>query len=82
VHEVWQAFDVGDMKKVQLGMRIVCRLVDMLGEYGGIAAGKAMLMTAGVDFGDPRLPLLPLDEEPKRQIIAAATKLLDGYMLD
>lgn len=67
--KIWEAFRRGDWAEVEQGMRKVCLGVDLLVKYGGIAAGKAMMLAHGIDCGDPRPPLDALDDATKQQIV-------------
>jgi N-acetylneuraminate lyase len=44
-------------------------LVDILVEFGGVAAGKAIMAMHGIDCGDPRLPIPALTDAQKQDII-------------
>lgn len=71
------AFAAGDWERVKLLMHQVCQGVDFLVKFGGIAAGKAMMRLKNIDCGDPRLPLLSLNEGQKREIASAMKKIMD-----
>ena len=51
-------------------MRKVCQVVDILVQYGGVAAGKVMMAAHGLDLGDVRLPLKSISAEGKKDILA------------
>ena len=55
----------------------VCRIVDILFQYGGIAAGKAMMKIHDIDVGDVRLPLKALTPAQKQDIISRLKKILN-----
>jgi N-acetylneuraminate lyase len=57
-------------------MAKVCRLVDILFRYGGVAAGKAMMAVHGLDLGDVRLPLKALTAADKSAIVAEVAEIL------
>ena len=60
----------GDFDAVQASMRKVCQVVDILVQYGGVAAGKVMMAAHGLDLGDVRLPLKSISPEGKKDILA------------
>lgn len=70
------AFRAGDMGAVYDGMTKVCRGVDLLVRYGGVAAGKALMKYHGIDVGDPRLPLAKLDESVKAAIVREFAEIM------
>ena len=67
----------GDLKTSQKLMKKVCDIVDILVEFGGVAAGKAMCAVHGVDLGTVRVPLKPLTKEQKTGIVSRLKKI--GY---
>lgn len=76
-HKIWSAVQKGDLKSAQAGMAKVCRIVDILFQYGGIAAGKAMMKIHDIDVGDVRLPLKALTPAQKQDIISRLKKILN-----
>lgn len=68
--KIWDNFNKGKMDEVKEGMRKVCEVVDILVQYGGVAAGKVMMKAHGIELGDPRLPLMPVSAEGKKDILA------------
>lgn len=73
---IWEAFDKHDLDTVQKLMRKVCAGVDILGEYGGIPAGKAMMLLKGIDCGIARSPLRKLDAAVRQDIADRMQKIL------
>lgn len=73
---VWEAFRRGDWAAVERGMDKICRGVDLLVTHGGLAAGKAMMLSCGIDCGDPRPPLTPLAPEEKAAVSRAIGAIL------
>jgi len=67
----------GDFEAARAGMARVCRIVDILFRYGGVAAGKAMMAVHGIDAGDVRLPLKALTAAEKRAIAAELKSILE-----
>jgi N-acetylneuraminate lyase len=57
-------------------MARACRIVDILGQHGGVAAGKAMMAVHGIDVGDPRLPLRALTVGEKADIVRRLRDIL------
>ncbi len=74
--QIWQAFRANDQAAVEAGMTKVCRCVDLLVQFGGVAAGKAMMMLHGIDVGDPRLPLTRLTADEKTRIVESMREIL------
>lgn len=68
-YRIDRAFDRGDWKAVEEGMQKVCRSVELLVRYGGVACGKALMAARGINVGDPRLPLGALSPEQKQSIL-------------
>ena len=54
------AFESGNMAKAQAIQASVAEVVAVLVRYGGLAAGKALMQTVGIDCGPVRSPLRPL----------------------
>lgn len=75
-HIVWKAFEAGDWNTVADTMHRICLGVDLLVQYGGISAGKAMMLMKGIDCGKARLPLKQLSPEERRAVAGAMKKLL------
>lgn len=76
-YKIWDAVKKGDLKTSQKLMKKVCDIVDILVEFGGVAAGKAMCAVHGVDLGTVRVPLKPLTKEQKASIVSRLKKI--GY---
>ena len=76
--EIDRAFDRGDWEAVEAGMNKVCRGVDLLVRYGGVACGKVLMATQGIDAGDPRLPLAALTAEQKQSILREYGEIMNG----
>ena len=70
------AVESGKLAEAQAGMTKVCGIGDLLVQYGGIAAGKAMMAVHGIDVGDPRLPLRALTATQKADIVARTRAIL------
>jgi N-acetylneuraminate lyase len=75
-HAISKAVESGKLAEAQAGMTKVCRIVDILGQYGGIAAGKAMMAIHGIDVGDPRPPLKPLTAGEKADVVFRLRSIL------
>lgn len=69
-HQIWKDVAAGRLAAAQAGMAKVCRIVDLLVQYGGVAAGKAMMAVHGIDVGDPRPPLRALSVGEKADIVS------------
>jgi N-acetylneuraminate lyase len=70
------AVESGRLADAQAGMAKVCGIVDLLMQYGGIAAGKAMMAVHGIDVGDPRLPLRALTAAQKADVVSRTRAIL------
>jgi len=57
------AFERGDMPSARRAMTRARNCVQVLVDYGGLPAGKAMLKLTGIDCGPVRLPLKTLSDE-------------------
>ena len=62
-NRVIAAFERGDMPTARREMTRARNCVQVLVDYGGLPAGKAMLKLAGIDCGPVRLPLRTLSSE-------------------
>ncbi len=79
-HKIWQDVNSGNLDSARSGMTKVCQIVDILVQYGGIAAGKAMMRIHNLDLGDVRLPLRPLSESEKVTITTKTAEILKGII--
>ena len=76
-YKIWDAVKKGDFKTSEKYMKKVCDIVDILVEFGGVAAGKAMCAVHGVDLGTVRMPLKALTDAQKADIVKRLKKI--GY---
>jgi len=76
-YKIWDAVKKGDLKASERGMKKVCDIVDILVQYGGVAAGKAMMAVWGLDLGGVRRPLVSLDDKAKADCVRRLRKI--GY---
>ncbi|NLW86262.1 MAG: dihydrodipicolinate synthetase [Planctomycetes bacterium] len=65
---VMEAFDAGRMDDARRHQAKAVEFIDLLIEYGGLPAGKAIMKMSGVDCGPVRLPLRSLDDEQYRRL--------------
>lgn len=77
-NRVIAAFERGDMAAAMAAMTHARNAVQVLIDFGGLPAGKAMLKLAGIDCGPVRLPLKTLS--PER--VAAMQAALDAIGWD
>lgn len=70
-NRVIAAFERGDMPTAMREMTRARELVQVLIDFGGAPAGKAMLRLCGIDCGPMRLPQRSLSPERLRQLQAA-----------
>lgn len=68
-YRIWENVLTANLEAAQEDMARVCKIVDILVEFGGVAAGKAMMKAHGLDLGTVRYPLTPLTEEQKKTIV-------------
>ena len=74
-YKIWDAVKKGDLKTSEKHMKRVCDIVDILVQYGGVAAGKVMCKMWGVDLGDVRLPNKTISAEGKADIMKRIKKI-------
>ncbi|MGL4854871.1 MAG: dihydrodipicolinate synthase family protein, partial [Lentisphaeria bacterium] len=67
--EMKEAFEAGNMAKVDELSKKVLKVIDILVEFGGVQAGKAIMAIHGIDLGTARRPLRPLTAEQKQTIV-------------
>ena len=67
-NRVIEAFNRGDMPSAMREMTRARNCVQVLIDFGGLPAGKAMLKLAGIDCGPVRLPLRTLSAERVAQM--------------
>lgn len=63
-----EAYHVGDMALAQKYQKQAVAMIQLMIEYGGLAAGKAIMKMIGIDCGPARLPLQALTEEQCQQL--------------
>jgi N-acetylneuraminate lyase len=76
--KIWKSVEAGRLQEARAGMAKVCRIVDILVQYGGVAAGKAMMAIHGIDAGDPRPPIRPLSAAEKSDVVARLRAIIAG----
>lgn len=67
--EMKKAFEAGDMATVDAISKKVLEVIDILIEFGGVQAGKAIMSIHGIDCGTVRRPLRPLTAEQKEEVV-------------
>jgi N-acetylneuraminate lyase len=70
-----EAFRAGNLLEAQRCARRAVALVDVLMEFGPMAAGKAIMSLCGVDCGPVRPPLPNLSEARREQLFERIRKL-------
>ena len=68
-YAIIDAFNRGDHDAVFNKMTNVMGLIQVLVEFGGVAAGKVAMGLHDINAGDPRLPLMPLSTEQKALVM-------------
>jgi N-acetylneuraminate lyase len=80
-HELIMKFDAGDMNAAAELQQVSVKIVQLLGRYGGMAAGKAFMKHVGIDCGEFRLPVANLTPEMHRDFIREVKESgLDSYL--
>lgn len=62
-HQLIEAFKKGDLETARDRQHKSIEMIRLLGEYGGIATGKAYMKLIGMDCGKFRLPVKNMSEE-------------------
>lgn len=73
-HRLIESFNRGDQADVAGCMDKVIAIIRVLVQYGGVAAGKVAMKLHGIDVGDPRRPLRPMNEQQKQDALQAFRK--------
>ncbi|MDG2125808.1 MAG: dihydrodipicolinate synthase family protein [Verrucomicrobiales bacterium] len=73
--ELIDAFHRGDMHTARSASQQAVRIVELLIEFGPVAAGKAIMSLHGIDCGSPRSPFSPLAPNTKANLLAAVTEI-------
>ena len=71
-HRMKRQFEAGEFVEARESSRRVVQLVELLIEFGVLAAGKALMELHGVDCGDPRVPNTALSRADKDRLLDAA----------
>ena len=45
------------------------KVIELYGKYGGVPAGKVIMKELGLDFGNPRLPIVALSQQQKKDLV-------------
>jgi 4-hydroxy-tetrahydrodipicolinate synthase len=73
---IWNAWQAGDLAGATEAQRRATEVGQAMMEFGFIEALKAAITERlGIDCGDPRLPMLPLEPEQRAAMIAGMRKL-------
>ncbi len=72
---LWEAFDAGDMNLARAYSAKAVAMIKILVEYGVMASGKAIMQQRGVRCGDPRLPISPLAENSRLEMLEKLDRL-------
>lgn len=70
------AFEKGELEAARERASESVQVVDLLNRWGGMRTGKALMGLQGIDAGPVRLPLLPLDDGEREEILLAARGIL------
>lgn len=64
MRELYDAYDTGDLARArEIHTTVLTPLIRAQHRLGGANFAKAALREQGIDVGEPRLPLVPLDNE-------------------
>ena len=61
-HQLIDAFEAGDFETANAKQQLAIDMIRLLGQYGGIATGKAYMKLIDLDCGAFRLPVANMDE--------------------
>lgn len=75
-YEIWEAYKRADFATVAKDMDKVCRIVDILVQYGGVAGGKAMMAIHDLDMGTVRPPIKALTDAEKADCVQRVKEIL------
>jgi len=74
-HQLWRAFDRGDLDAARSQQWRSVQLIQLLASYGYMAAAKALMERLGVPVGPPRLPNSSLTSEQRQQLYSRLEEL-------
>lgn len=66
--QLMEAFTAGQMEEARRWQKRSQKLIAILGRYGGLAAGKAVMQILGIDCGPVRPPLRSLSGEERQEL--------------
>jgi N-acetylneuraminate lyase len=67
-HRIIEAQASGNVDEARKHQQQACQFIDILNEFGGLPAGKAIMKLIGVDCGPVRLPLTSLDPAKENEL--------------
>lgn len=67
-HRIIDAHAAGNLDEARKHQQRARQFIDILNEFGGLPAGKAIMKLIGVDCGPVRLPLTSLDGEKEKEL--------------
>ena len=78
--DMMEAYTRGDHDRARHQANRVVQLVDLLIEYGVLAAGKSLMSLRGIDCGPVRSPMVALTEQKRKELFErlVAEELLDS----
>ncbi len=69
------AYEGGDIATARTEQIRAAEMASILGGFGGLAAGKAVMKMVGLDCGPPRLPQRPLSERQCKELRAELERI-------
>lgn len=67
-HRIIDAHAAGNLEEARQHQKRALQFIDILNEFGGLPAGKAIMKLIGVDCGPVRLPLTSLDPAKENEL--------------
>lgn len=70
-----EAFNAGDLIEARRLQQLSVNMIDLLGNYGGMAVGKSFMRYAGIDCGECRMPVTNPPAGSYREFVEDVRKL-------
>jgi N-acetylneuraminate lyase len=65
---IMDVYEAGDIPTARTEQTRAAEMISILGRFGGLAAGKAVMKIVGLDCGPPRLPQRPLSQRQSEEL--------------
>ena len=76
---IYELFSQGRIKEANAVQSLANQVIAEVISKGTLSASKQMITFSGLDYGVCREPLLPLDEEEKKELYEKAWKPIENY---